>query len=61
MAASGEVEDNQWFFGPTAITLVNATTGSQETSLIIVLGLTAVALLVTTLYIGRRQERLSGK
>jgi hypothetical protein len=60
-AANGEVEDYQWFFGPTAITLVNATTGSQDSALVMVLALTAAALTLTALYIGRKQEIPSGK
>jgi len=60
-AATGEVEDYQWSFGPTAITLVNATTGHQDSALILVLALTVTALLMTTLYIVRRQVSMSGK
>ncbi len=61
LGTTGEVEDHQWFFGPTAITLLNVTAGNQDNALILVLGLTVIALLVTTLHIGRRQENMSGK
>lgn len=61
LGTTGEVEDYQWFFGPTAITLLNATAGNQDNALILVLGLTVIALLATTLYIGRRQENMLGK
>jgi hypothetical protein len=59
VGATGEVEDYQWFFGPTAITLINASTGTQETGLMLVLALTVVALIVTMVYLRRRQVEAS--
>ncbi len=58
VGTTGEVEDYQWFFGPTAITLINATTGSQETGLLLVLALTIAGLIVTMLLLRRRQAIL---
>jgi hypothetical protein len=55
-ATDGEVEDYQLGFGPTAITLTNATTNNQATGLVLVLGLTAAGLVVTTFVLRRRQE-----
>jgi hypothetical protein len=57
-ASDGEVEDYQWGFGPTAITLSKASTAGQETGLILVIALTAAGLAVTTYYL-RRQEVLT--
>lgn len=53
-AADGEVEDYQWGFGPTAITLSKASTSTEDVGMVIVLALVLLALVATSFYLRRQ-------
>jgi hypothetical protein len=54
LVVNGEVEDYQWSFGPTAITLRTAATSNHESGIVLTLTLLLLGLVTTTISLRRR-------